>query len=177
MKYTANVISIIRMLMSALLIFSTDNKVIFFIIYILCGFSDFIDGYIARKTGSQSNLGARLDSFADLLFFGAVTAVLVIWAGSQLKNFLIIIALIILIRLINLFISLIKYHSPVFLHTWANKATGFLIFFTPLVFLVTSRSLYFYIVCVAAVLSAIEDGIIHFVSAKPDLNRKGLFFK
>lgn len=40
----------------------------FYILYLFCGFTDMIDGKVARKTGAVSRLGARLDTAADLLF-------------------------------------------------------------------------------------------------------------
>ena len=35
---------------------------------IFCGFSDMIDGTIARKANSASELGAKMDTVADLVF-------------------------------------------------------------------------------------------------------------
>lgn len=40
----------------------------FYIYYIAAGFSDMIDRTIARKTGTESIFGAKLDSIADLIF-------------------------------------------------------------------------------------------------------------
>lgn len=40
----------------------------FYGVYIAAGFSDMIDGTIARKTGTESAFGAKLDSIADLIF-------------------------------------------------------------------------------------------------------------
>jgi len=38
-------------------------------IYLLCGFTDMVDGTIARKTNSASEFGARLDTISDFIFF------------------------------------------------------------------------------------------------------------
>jgi CDP-diacylglycerol--glycerol-3-phosphate 3-phosphatidyltransferase len=38
---------------------------IFLIVLILAAFSDFLDGYVARRMGSDSNNGAVVDAFAD----------------------------------------------------------------------------------------------------------------
>lgn len=44
----------------------------FLVIYTFAGLTDVLDGWIARKTGSASEFGARLDSVSDLLFYGVI---------------------------------------------------------------------------------------------------------
>lgn len=67
MKHLPNIISTIRIPLSISLILFIHHSLIFITIYLFCGVSDILDGYIARKTKSQSILGAKLDSIADLL--------------------------------------------------------------------------------------------------------------
>ena len=50
MKNVANYISISRIIMSVLLIITEAFSVAFYIIYICCGISDMLDGFIARRT-------------------------------------------------------------------------------------------------------------------------------
>lgn len=40
----------------------------FYALYIAAGFSDMIDGAVARKTDTVSKFGSQLDTFADILF-------------------------------------------------------------------------------------------------------------
>ena len=40
----------------------------FYITYLLCGFSDMIDGTIARRTNSIGKFGSQLDTVTDLIF-------------------------------------------------------------------------------------------------------------
>ena len=49
-KHIANIITGCRLLGSVLLLFFPAFSVEFYLIYIICGFSDMIDGTIARKT-------------------------------------------------------------------------------------------------------------------------------
>ena len=56
-----------RIFFSFLLVPFLGNRPVFLAIYLYCGFSDVLDGYIARKTGTQSLTGARLDSLADFV--------------------------------------------------------------------------------------------------------------
>ena len=67
-KHIANILTGCRIFGSILLMFFPMFSVEFYIIYILCGFSDMIDGTIARKTNSTSKFGSQLDTIADLIF-------------------------------------------------------------------------------------------------------------
>ena len=67
-KNVANILTGFRILGSILLLFFPVFSEAFYSIYLLCGFSDMIDGTIARKTNSASELGAKMDTVADLVF-------------------------------------------------------------------------------------------------------------
>ena len=68
MRYIANILTSFRVLGSILLLFFPVFSLEFYIMYILCGFSDMVDGTIARKTNSTSEFGRRLDTIADFIF-------------------------------------------------------------------------------------------------------------
>ncbi|MGM9947481.1 CDP-alcohol phosphatidyltransferase family protein [Floccifex sp.] len=59
----ANTITLIRILCSLILLFCPMNWFYFF--YLVAGISDGLDGWIARKTHTESEYGAKLDSIAD----------------------------------------------------------------------------------------------------------------
>lgn len=177
MKNIANVITASRILLSVILLLLLRNHTLFLILYLICGLTDCLDGFIARKTGTCSNLGARLDSIADFFLFLAVIVYLAMELGGRIREFLPFLAVIFFIRILNLLIAAIKYHSFVILHTIGNKITGLLVFFLPVVFTLLSDRSVLYVVCSIAVLSAIEEGIIHLTSKKPELNRKSIFIK
>ena len=67
-KHIANILTGCRILGSILLLFFPAFSVSFYIIYLFCGFSDMIDGTIAKKTNSISKFGSQLDTVADLIF-------------------------------------------------------------------------------------------------------------
>ncbi|WP_197726527.1 CDP-alcohol phosphatidyltransferase family protein [Cohnella abietis] len=70
MKVVPNCITLSRIVLALMLLFLTPLSSAFLTIYILCGFTDLIDGPIARKTGTTSSLGAKLDSAADMILVG-----------------------------------------------------------------------------------------------------------
>lgn len=172
MKYAANTLTLLRIVLSLLLVPLRDNLAVFTVIYLLCGLTDILDGVIARKTGTQSTLGARLDSAADFVMFAVILILGVLWAGEQLGVFLPPVTAAAMLRLLNLIISAIRHKKLLFLHTVANKATGVIIFTAALAFMFTRSGVIVWVVCVAAALSSIEEGLILLTDNHPDLNRK-----
>lgn len=175
MKYIANIITVSRMILSILLVCFLNNRLIFVTVFIVCGLTDFFDGLIARKSNTESTVGAKLDSFADLLLFGITSVCIVIWAGEDLKGLLPYLAGVILIRFANMVIAALKYHAFAILHTWGNKITGILAFISYAIFIISDNIRVFFFVCILAALSALEEMIIHMTSDRLDLNRQSIF--
>ena len=103
----ANCITCIRIVLSAALLFSPAQSPVFYALYLAAGFSDMIDGAVARKTGTVSELGSRLDTIADLVF----TAVCLVKLLPVLEApvwLLIWIAVIAVIKLLNIAVGYLK---------------------------------------------------------------------
>lgn len=175
MRHIPNLISVSRIFLSIGLVLIVEKRLPFIIVYLICGLSDALDGYIARKTNSKSLLGARLDSIADLVMFGIIISVMVIWAGDTVGKFLPWIFIVLFIRLTNMAIAVYKYHSFAIVHTWGNKLSGFLIFAAPLIIIISESKWFAWCVFIICLLSAVEELIIHATSEKLDLNRISIF--
>ncbi|WP_306253684.1 CDP-diacylglycerol--glycerol-3-phosphate 3-phosphatidyltransferase [Parvularcula sp. IMCC14364] len=65
-------------------------------LFVLAGISDFLDGFIARRTQTTSALGAALDPIADKLLTAAVLLMLI--ADGTLTGFDMILGLIMILR-------------------------------------------------------------------------------
>ena len=127
MKRIPNIISALRILGAICLLFIYPASVAFWVIYGLCGISDMLDGYLARKLKAESKTGAVLDSVADICFVACCAIRLIpvvqipvwlwIWAG-----------VIVVIKFINQVSALIVCKRFCFPHTTANKLTGLLLF-------------------------------------------------
>lgn len=165
MKNIPNIISILRILLSILIAFLNPQTPLFMGIYSICGVSDIIDGYIARKTNSTSTLGSILDSIADAIFMISVSIVFLPTLSIPFVLFLWII-FIIFIRGLSLSIVYFKYHTFAILHTYSNKATGLLLFFCPYLSFIINITTLSYIVCAIASMSALEELFIHIASKK-----------
>ncbi len=160
MKHLPNAITALRFLGALCLLFFDVGNVTFWMIYSVCGFSDMLDGYLARRLKCESKTGALLDSMADLVFMACCCYKLLpalafpkwlwIWAGA-----------IVAIKVINQICALVIYKKCVFPHTIANKVTGVLLFVgVPLtVFLVSIIPMI--IIAVVATFAAVQEG--HFI--------------
>ena len=63
----ANTITLFRMAAGIVLLLCPVFSPAFFVLYIAAGVSDMLDGFVARKTDTVSELGARLDTMADFV--------------------------------------------------------------------------------------------------------------
>ena len=122
-----NVISVLRIAGSISLLFCDVAGLPFWVVYALCGISDMVDGWLARKLHAETKAGAILDSVSDIAFVACCAISLLpvleipmwlwIWAG-----------VIVIIKIVNQISSLVVCKRFCFPHTLANKLTGFLLF-------------------------------------------------
>jgi len=174
MKTIPNCISFSRIIFSLILIFVKPLSVDFYAIYIICGFSDIIDGFIARKTGTTSRLGAKLDSMADMIMVGVLLVVLypIVSITTEILLWIISIAI---IRIASMVVALKKYKTFAMLHTYGNKITGLVLFIFPILLPYIHTTVLMYIICAVASISAIEELIIQLTSSQLQLNKQSIF--
>jgi CDP-diacylglycerol--glycerol-3-phosphate 3-phosphatidyltransferase len=176
MKSIPNFISISRIIFSLILIFVRPLSIVFYTIYIICGLSDIMDGFIARKTGTASSLGAKLDSISDLIMTCVLLLVLYPIINPTTKVLLWVI-LIGIIRIASMTVALKKYKTFAVLHTYGNNLTGIVLFIFPLLLTYIHVTVLINIICVVASISAIEEFIIQLTSRTLKVNRQSIFIK
>lgn len=131
----------------------------FYVLYIICGFTDMIDGTVARKTCSVSEFGSKLDTVADFIFL-VVCLIKLLPAINISTWFLIWIAFIAVIKIINVVSGFICCMRFVSVHTVMNKVTGLLLFMLPLALPFIEMKYYMIIVCGTATFAAIQEGYL-----------------
>ena len=153
----ANLITGIRIACSIALLFCPVFSPAFYILYIIAGASDMIDGTVARKTGTVSEFGSRLDTAADfiLVVVCLIKLLPVLHAPTWLIIWMIVIAV---IRAINLLSGYVLRAEIVVLHTVMNKVTGVLLFALPLTLSFMDLNCSGAVVCAAATFAAIQEG-------------------
>ncbi len=132
-----NILTLLRIAGSLGLLFCDVTGVAIWIIYGLCGISDIVDGWLARKLKCVTKKGALLDSVADICFVACCAWKLLPILGSalplclskELQQWLWLWAgVIVAIKVMNQISALVRYGHCCFPHTLANKITGFLLF-------------------------------------------------
>ena len=155
-KYIANIITSIRILGSVCMLCSSVFSPLFYSAYLLCGFTDMIDGTVARKTNSVTAFGSHLDSIADLIFLTAAS--IKILPAIYIPNWLWVSILIVFIMKTAAVIwKYILVQQFMFKHTLLNKITGFLLFLLPLSLPFVEIKYSGSIVCAVAFLAAIQE--------------------
>ena len=161
MKHIPNTITTLRLLGAICLLLCNPADAVFWVIYGLCGISDMLDGYLARRLQAESKTGAVLDSVADIGFIACCATRLLpimqiptwlwVWAG-----------VIVAIKVVNQVSAWIVYKRFCFPPTKANKLTGLLLFLTvPTVFW---SIIPITVVAGIATFAAIQEG--HFIRTK-----------
>lgn len=176
MKAIPNCISISRMIFSLSMIFVKPLSLAFYAIYIICGLSDIMDGFIARKTGTSSKLGEKLDTMADMIMAGVLLVMFYPIINPKIE-IVIWIILIGIIRLASMIIVSKKYKTFAMLHSYGNKITGIVLYIFPIVIPYIHTTVLMYISCVVASISAIEELIIQLTSSELQVNIKSIFSK
>ena len=166
----ANTITGIRILLSVALLFCPAFSPTFYALYIAAGFSDMIDGAVARKTGSVSEFGSRLDTIADIVFVAVclikllpvldVPVWLYIWT-----------AVIAMIKLFNIAIGYIRQKEFISVHSAINKVTGGLLFVFPLTLTFIDLRCSAAVVCMVATIAAVNER--HLILAEGNYLRTG----
>lgn len=156
-KHIANIVTGFRILGSVLLLLFPAFSVEFYMIYIICGFSDMIDGTIARKTNSISELGAKIDTAADLIF--ATVSMIKLLPRIHIPWWLWMWgAVIASIKIGNIIWGYVSEKQFISLHTIMNKITGLLLFLLPLTLSFVELKYYSIAVCSIATFAAIQEG-------------------
>lgn len=153
----ANCITAMRIVGAAILLFTETFSPRFYLVYILCGISDAVDGFVARLMKTAGAFGAKLDSIADITFYTISTIKLMptLWARLP-RWFWFIIGAIVLVRIISYVLAAVNTHQMAALHTVWNKCSSFLIFLLPFALLLPQATTPFCLFC--ALIAAIAAG-------------------
>ena len=156
-KHIANIITSCRILFSMGILCFPAFSPEFYTMYFLCGFSDMIDGTIARKTNTVSEFGSTLDSVADFVFVVVCLIKLLpmIYIPVWLWIWIAVIAVIKATNIVWEFIRKIRFAS---VHTVLNKITGLLLFLLPFTLQFIEPTYSFAAVCIIATIVALQEG-------------------
>ncbi|MBQ6479237.1 MAG: CDP-alcohol phosphatidyltransferase family protein [Erysipelotrichaceae bacterium] len=159
----ANLITGSRIIATTALIFLEVLSKPFMFVYVWCGLSDVLDGFVARKTKTVSSFGSKLDTVSDLFFYTVM--MLKVW--PYLKKYLpgyvwILIYVVVAFRALLYILVGIGKKTLISRHTYLNKATGLLMFFLP--FMVRNSYLVAYslLILTVAYISSVNESFYVF---------------
>ena len=153
----ANAITIFRIAASIVLLFCPVFSPAFYVLYIVAGVSDMLDGFVARKTNTDSRFGAKLDTSADYVF--VIVCLIKLLPVIRIPIWLYVwTGIIALIKVVNIISGFVLQKTFMAVHSAINKAIGFLLFLLPLTIPVIPLKYYAIVVCAAATFAAIQEG-------------------
>ncbi len=164
----ANFLTICRIILSLLLLIFQVFSPGFYVCYLLSGITDMVDGTVARKLGTESEFGEKLDTVADIVF-------VIVAAYKLLPEFnvgigiWIWIGVIAIIKISNIILGFLLQKKMVAVHSWANKITGLLLFVFPFTFTVIDIRYSATTVCLFATFAALQEG--YFISKNINMKR------
>ncbi len=155
----ANIITGIRIVLSVALVFCQAFSPAFFVLYIAAGASDMIDGAVARRTGTVSEFGSRLDTIADIMFVAACLIKLL--PVLDVPGWLYVwIAVIAIIKFSSITAGYVRQKEFISVHSIMNKVAGGLLFVFPLTLAFIDLRYSAAFVCMVATAAAIQEGYL-----------------
>ena len=116
-----------------------------------------VDGAIARKTGTVSDSGSKLDTAADIVM--AIVCLIKMIPVLDILGWLYIwVGVIALIKVINIISGYVMRKEFAAVHTVMNKLTGFALFLLPVTLSIIDLKYSGMFVCALATLAAIQEG-------------------
>ena len=161
-KNIPNYITVFRILGAVCLLFLEPLSTVFYVVYTLAGISDVVDGCIARKWKLTSELGAKLDSVADLMFYAMMLLkIFPILLKKIPLTLWIVVCIILVLRACTYCIVAIKFKKFASVHTYLNKLTGLVMFLVPYM-IKTPVFVYFcWGISVIAMSAVIQEIVMH----------------
>ena len=163
-----NFVTSLRIVGAIILLFLKPFSTLFFVVYSFTGFTDAIDGFLARKLNQVSVFGSKLDSVSDLIFYNILGVKIFPTLYKKLPIFIwYVVIFVFIIRIIIYLYVAFKNKELISNHTYLNKATGLLIFGLPYVTLSSLCEAYSWMTVGIALVAAIQE--FSYVLLKKDI--------
>lgn len=174
-----NLITIYRLLVFPLILyFAIAGKESMFAIFLVINLlTDAIDGFIARRFKMETEIGAKLDSFADNLTYVLVFVGIYVFKLEEFLPYKISLLIYIGMLLFTVIFSLIKFGKFPSLHMYITKIGGYLqgAFFICLFTVGFIAPFYYFVIC-WGILGAVESIAIQLTIPEMRSNVKGLYW-
>jgi phosphatidylglycerophosphate synthase len=178
--YIINGITFYRLLSAPVLILLIiyGRQDVFRWLLALSFFTDYIDGFLARRYHVASEKGSRLDSIADDLTVVAGMVGMIVFKPDFVKQEIFLFIGLFVIFLIQVFLAFKRYGKPTSFHTYGAKAAALAqgIFLILLFFLPEPVMFLFYLAIFITGAELIEEIILVFLLPAWEANVNGLYW-
>lgn len=167
-----NLLSLLRLTLVPVLAIAAvlNEAVLFLLILAISLFSDMLDGYFARKLKQVTELGARLDSWADMATYAMmIVGLYVMWPAVFDQQFFYLVAASVS-YVLPVVIALFRFGDFPSYHTWGAKLAALLIAPAFYLLLLNDQQLLFRAVIIFHVVVALEEVAITFALKQSETN-------
>ena len=174
-----NILSLYRIIVFpfVLWLILSKNENLFAVFITISLITDILDGLIARTFKMQTNIGAKLDSWADLGTYVLAFMAIGLFKWQEIKPYSLMLYVFGGIMILSYVVVFAKFKGLIGLHTYMFKITGYVQgAFIISLFLWGFYLLPYYICLIWGTLACIEEIIIILILKKPKMNVKGLYW-
>jgi len=152
-----------------------DRLFVFFLCFNL--FTDFLDGWIARRFNQVTEIGSAIDSMADTATYFLAMAGIIAFKWADFKPYTLIISVFIAMLIVVDVYPFIKFGKYPAYHTYSAKIGAYMkgLFFVVL-FVWGFYTWYFYFTMITGILIFLEGIMITFFLKEPMTDVKGLYW-
>jgi len=177
-KQVPNMLSVLRIVLSVVLLFLTDKPWVFLFVYLINGATDVFDGKIARRFDAVSSLGSKLDAVGDSLLFGSAAICMIFLADLEIEPLKCLFALSfgIVYKLANVAVTRVRFGQWNMMHTTLNKTVFVSLFFCVPIFLLLGEINLRLVIAISAIMCAacLEETVTLMKLEEYDVNCKGV---
>ena len=144
---------------------------------LVAGMTDVLDGFIARRWGSMTEYGSRLDSIADTSVVISVIFWILLLRPEIFLDHLVIVPLWIAIEALSMIVGWIKFRRIANLHLYSAKAAGVAGYvFVVLAFIFGYNEVLFYIAFIVLTISSVEALVLQLFCSSVDEHMKSIIY-
>ena len=174
-----NIISSYRLLVDPVILYFiiAGKENLFSIFLIINLLSDALDGFLARRLKQETELGAKLDGFADNFTYVLAFIGIFVFKMEDIRPHMVSFIFMITMLVSTVIVSLVRFRKFPSYHLYTTKIGGYIEggFFI-LLFSVGFITPYYYLVVAWAVMGAIECIIINLMIPEMRSDIKGLYW-
>ncbi len=174
-----NLITSYRLLTFPLILYFifAGNEKLFAIFLIINLVSDIVDGFIARRFHMETEIGAKLDSFADNFNYLLAFTGLLVFKMDDFRPHLVSFIVFVSMLALTVIVSLIKFRKFPSFHLYTTKIGGYIQgAFIICLFTLGFYAPFYYLVITWAIIGAIEHIAIQMIIPEMQSNVKGLYW-